>query len=850
MAAQLIEIEAVYLGEKFRFDNADGDVIIGEARLSDSATNATNSTSATGNEPSPADNDPFGIDTHAGRVIAIKGQADIDELTNYLTYRFYGRWTTYRNKRTGQEEQQFAFQSFVRQQPYDRAGVMSYLCEAGAGHGLGAARAGTLWEHFNSDAVRVMRETPEVAREALIRARMPISEEQSLAIAAWLDEEKHIEACKLELTTLMNGRGFPKTTIREAVRQWGNKAAAIIRHNPYSLMQFRGCGFKRTDAMYLDLGRPADALKRQTLCAWYSIAKNTDGHTWFPLKQSLDGIRSNVAGTNVDVGKAMKLAKRSKALSFIRTNHRGELVGQGGDIWCAENRKAGNEQRLAEYIALAMAEPVTWPIDLTEAQQLSDHQRERLAQALTGVISILGGSPGTGKTFTAAELIGLLVRAVGVEQIAVAAPTGKAAVRLTEALESYGLSLRARTIHSLLGVRSASKTGGWGFEHNEQNPLPYKFLIIDESSMVDCDLAAALLAARAKGCHVLWIGDVNQLPPVGHGAPLRDMILAELPYGELREIRRNSGAIVEACAAIRDGKAFRTCQAIDVDAGENFRVAEVSKPDEQIEKMLAAIKVARGSGFDPVWDCQVLVPVNAKSPLARKKLNDILQHELNSRPGVAGSPFRIGDKIVNTKNGWFQPFDPAALEEQSDDEAGELQINDRGEVYVANGELAEVVQVMEKLTVAKLSNPTRLVKIPRGKGGGGDGDDAGGESGGGSGDSGSGEGSSQDDKAPTTGCSWDLGYALSVHRAQGSEWPIIIGMVDEYPGAKMICDRSWVYTCISRAKKLCLMIGKRTVINSFCRKQNIQKRKTFLRELLIQEMAKVNAEKQKELVTI
>ncbi len=829
MAAQLIEIEAVFLGEKFRFENADGDTIIGEVRLTDSTASTQH-----------ADSDPFGAATDAGRVVTIKGQADIDELTNYLTYRFYGRWTSYRNKRTGEEEQQFAFQSFVRQQPYDRAGVISYLREAGAGHGLGAARAATLWDHFNSDAVRIMRETPEVAREVLVRARMPITEEQSLAIAAWLEEEKHVEACKLELTTLMNGRGFPKTTIREAVRQWGNKAAEVIRHNPYMLMQFRGCGFKRTDAMYLDLGRPADAIKRQTLCAWHSIAKNTEGHTWFPLKVALDGIRSNVAGTNVDMKKAMTLAKRSKALSFIRTNHRGELVGQGGEIWCAENRKADNEQRLAKYLAAAMAEPVSWPVDLADAKQLSDHQRERLKQALTGVISILGGSPGTGKTFTAAELIGLLVKAVGIEQIAVAAPTGKAAVRLTEALESYGLSLRARTIHSLLGVRTANK-GGWGFEHGEESPLPYKFLIIDESSMVDCDLAASLLAARAKGCHILFIGDVNQLPPVGHGAPLRDMIAASLPYGELREIRRNSGAIVEACAAIRDGKAFRTCQAIDIDAGENLRLIQVGKPDEQIEKMLAAIKVARGSGFDPVWDCQVLVPVNAKSPLARKKLNDVLQRELNSRPGVAGSPFKVGDKIVNTKNGWFQPFDPTALDEPSD-EAGELQVNDRGEVYVANGELAEVVQVMEKLTVARLSNPTRLVKIPRGKSGDdGNGDDSGGESTGGE--------SGQDDKAPTTGCSWDLGYALSVHKSQGSEWPVVIVMVDEYAGAKMVCSREWTYTAISRAKKLCLAIGKLTVMQAACRKVALGKRKTFLEKLIVKERAICEADKQQELVT-
>lgn len=822
MAAKLEEITAIYLGERHRFANADGDTIVGDARIVA--------------DPS-SDGD---VDTSSGRMISVKGQADIDELSSYLSYRFYGRFTSYTNRRTGIEEEQFHFQSFVKNQPYDRAGVIAYLCEAGAGNGLGAARAATLWDVYQSDAVRVMRETPLVARETLVNSRQSILEEQALKIAAWLEEEKAIEACKLELTTLMNGRGFPKTTIREAVREWGNAAAERIRRNPYILMQFRGCGFKRADAMYLDLGLPAVAIKRQTLCAWHSIAKNTEGHTWFPLKIAVDGIRTNIAGAAIDDRKALMLAKRAKALSFMRTNRAGELVQSGGDIWCAESRKARNELRLAEYIAAAMAEPTCWPVDLADAQGITPHQRECLQTALAGVISILGGSPGTGKTFTAAELIGLLVQAVGADQIAVAAPTGKAAVRLTEALESYGLSLRARTIHSLLGVRTGGN-GGRGFEHSEGCPLPYKFLIVDESSMIDCDLAASLLAARAKGCHILFIGDVNQLPPVGHGAPLRDMIAAGLPYGELREIKRQDDSIpnriIRACASIRDGRAFETSAIIDVDSGENFRVIEVGKPDDQIEKMLATVRRSRDIGYDPIWDCQVLVPVNSKSPLARKKLNDILQRELNHNPGTPGSPFKVGDKIVNTKNGWFQPFDPSDLDDHDESEAGELQTNDRGEVYVANGELAEVVQVAEKLTVARLSNPTRTIKIPRGKAS--DSEDSESES----------SGESSDDKGPSTGCSWDLGYALSVHKSQGSEWPIVIVMIDEYAGARQLVDRSWIYTAISRAKKLCLGVGKLATMHSACRKNSIAKRKTFLPQLLTREIAKAKVEKQQELAT-
>lgn len=800
---KLEEITAVFTGERHRFENPDGDVIIGDARLPDD-----------------------------GRIIAVKGQADIDELSNDLSYRFYGHWTSYRNKRTGLEEQQFAFQTFVKNQPYDRAGVIAYLCEAGAGNGLGRARAAILWDAFQSDAVRIAREQPETVATTLKAKNLPLTEEQSLAIASTLEMEKGIEACKLELTTLLAGRGFPKTTIREAVREWGNKAATIIRRDPYTLMQFRGCGFKRADAMYLDLKLPAAKLKRQMLSAWYSIARNTEGHTWFPLELALAGIRQNISGAKLDLPKAMRLAKRSKALSFLRTDHRGDLITAGGSIWCAEGRKARNENRLAEYIAEAMAEEANWPVDISQAGKLTDHQRERAETSLSGVISLLGGSPGTGKTFTAAELIGLIVRELGSEHIGVAAPTGKAAVRVTEALNSYGLSLRARTIHSLLGVQSNDKRGGWGFEHDESNPLPFKFLIIDESSMIDTDLCTSLLAARAKGTHVLFVGDVNQLPPVGHGAPLRDMILAGLPYGELREIRRNSGTIVEACAAIRDGQPFKPVANVDIEAGKNFAVLEISNPEMQIEKMIAAIRRSREMGFDPVWDVQVLVPVNAKSPLARKRLNEILQRELNNNPGIQGSPFRLGDKIVNTKNDWFRPYQttgPSAPPGDDDWEEGEepeeLQQNDRGEIYVANGELAEVVLVEEKLIVAKLSNPSRVVAVPRGK---------------------KSEDEPEGEEEAGTGCTWDLAYALSVHKSQGSEFPVAIVMVDDYAGAKMVCSREWIYTAISRAKKLCLAIGKQSTAQGFCRKVALGKRKTFLKELIVQQRERVAAEKQQE----
>lgn len=449
-----------------------------------------------------------------------------------------------------------------------------------------------------------------------------------------------------------------------------------------------------------------------------------------------------------------------------------------------------------------------WP-SITDGGRLSEHQVERCNLALQRRIGILAGSPGTGKTYCLGEIAFKIVQEHGIESLAVACPTGKAAVRMTESLQASGVDIRARTIHSLLKVQSASDRGGWSFAHNAENPLPYHFLLLDESSMIDTGTAAALMSACPKGSHVLWTGDPNQLPPVGHGAPLRDLIAAGLPYGELREIRRNSGGIVEACAAIRDGQRW--------EPGDNLELVETVSPEQQIDRVRAAIREAASAGLDPVWDCQVLAAVNKKSQLSRVELNRFLQSELNQRPGVKGQPFRVGDKIVNTKNGYFPVFDVDA-----DDD--ETQTNDRGEVYVANGELAEVIDVTESLSVAKLTSPYRVVKILRGKATESDRE---------------GDAPLDDDSKSSTGSTWELGYCLSVHKFQGSEIPRAIVLGDDYPGARNVCDRSWLYTAISRGKKRCVLVGRRATFDGMCRKQSLKDRKTLLKERILLNVAKL-----------
>ncbi len=755
------EIKVVFIQERFRFENASGDVVIADVSSKE-----------------------FG-------EFSIKGEADDGELIPNQEYLLYGRWSSYKNKRTGITCKQFWFQSFVASEPAGRSGIISYMVQAGQGNRIGNATASKIYDRFGEDSVRIMREEPEKIHK-LTRVTMDFCKRA----AAWLRERKKLEQVTIRLNSLLEGRGFPKTTVKKAIQAWGNRAAKVISRDPYQLMHFPGCGFVGCDNFYSHLGLPHARLRRQAYIVWYTISSNSDGHTWFDVNQAIQGLQ-NYMGTLARPKAALKLAKKICELNdrhhgaiVVARESDGAIVSKGGKVLIGEGKKANNEIKLADLIANANQENHQWP-SLDKVENLSSHQHNELEKALQGPIAILGGSPGTGKTWAGANLIKAMGRKIGPENIAVAAPTGKAAVRISEVMFSHGVNVPAKTWHSLLGVGEVdSVTGDWGFRHNERNPFDFKLIIGDESSMLDTDLMCSVIKARARGTQILFLGDVNQLPPVGHGAPLRDFIAAGLPYGELKEIQRNSGGIVEACAAMRDEEPWGEGDNLTIDNRVN-----------QAESIVDQIHNAASAGYDPIWDCQLVVAVNDRSPLSRKNMNKILQGEFNPDVHDTKGVFRPNDKIVCLKNGFFPLHDS--------DPDSDAETDDDGRVYVANGELAKVIEVEEKCFVAQLASPHRVIKVPRGK---------------------------SDEKS--TGCNWDLGYALSVHKSQGSEWPIVLVALDEYPGARRICDRSWIYTAISRARDRCFLMGKKSTADSMCRRQNILSRKTFLRERILLNSAK------------
>jgi exodeoxyribonuclease V alpha subunit len=350
--------------------------------------------------------------------------------------------------------------------------------------------------------------------------------------------------------------------------------------------------------------------------------------------------------------------------------------------------------------------------------------------------------------------------------------------------------------------------------------------------MLDTDLAAALFNATEINTHILLVGDPYQLPPVGHGAPLRDMIAAGVPTAELTEIQRNAGLIVRACARIKDGKPFETCDRFDPKAGLNLRHIEANTPVQAVAMLRTVLERFKASGrFDPVWGVQVLTPMNEKSQVSRVELNRLLQGWLNppretGRPSE--QPFRVADKVICLRNCWVagmrrhpgrDDLAAAAVVKNYEPDSDPTTREPR-QVFVANGDQGKVLAAEPSQMIVEFLDPVRLVKIPlkatkgeKPESAANGQERADGDRDGGSGDFG-------------------LAYAITGHKSQGSEWPCVIVMVDEAAG--FVCSREWVYTAISRARTLCLLIGKLGVVERQCKRVCLTRRKTFLKEMLME----------------
>jgi len=704
----------------------------------------------------------------------VKGPPPFDGFKIGQAYRFVGKWTNH-----FKHGKQFAFTLAIPVVPYTKQGVVAYLQKF---DGIGPVNANKLWDEYGADVLEIVITEPGwIARIAGINWDLAVALGE--AVAKLADTERQV----VELTGLFDKRGFPrdlvKTVCNDAMLQPDPHGAILA--DPYKLLNFSGCGWKTVDALYLDLGHDPSSEERQARVVYYAITSDTNGSVWFDVME----IRAKafaMFGPGLNIRLACELARDKFGLI--------QSCRDGDRIYLADRYLAISETAIAENVVRMESGKPTWgsvAVDAADHGALSQHQAEQLCEATTGRLGVLTGTGGTGKTRVVGVFVRELVKKYGANAVAVWAPTGKAAVRVTRELREWDAGVRATTIHTLLRVDMMKGLGH--FIHGEHNPLPHAVIVVDEMSMVDTPLCAALLSAIRSGGHVLIVGDWHQLAPVGPGSPLRDLIDAGVPSGELTQLHRNAGMIAKCCATMREtGRLGIIGDAIAEDC--NLAMVETLTPLETVHALRDALNFYQVSSesTDVMTDVQVLVAVNEKSEVARVALNGILQATLNPRGARAvGNPFRAGDKVICLKNAYYYPRDgylPGA----------DVLVNEDGHVYVANGEQGIVTDVSENWIQVKAEEPFRWLMIPR-KGG-----------------------------ANVDGCKWTLAYAISVHKSQGSQWPITIIVIDDYAGARWVCSRNWLFTAISRSSGIGYLIGKKVTAERFCLRDATYDRRTRL----------------------
>ena len=728
-----------------------------------------------------------------GRIIAKAqepGRREVGVIGNMIDpqigqmYEFSGEWQ--RNERYSCWDMRFFGYRTVM--PTDSFGIFNYLVRQA--RWVGPETAQILIDKYGQDVLEIIKTDPDQIARAQIRGLTP---ERVLELSESLKSNAKLEAASIEVGNLI-GATIGQFAVERAIRAWGSDAAHIIKRNPFKLTDLDGIGFMRADSVYAKLGLDATALRRHSRAVLHVLDElaNTAGHTRVSRLSFTQKINQMVGVLNP---RALEHCRRAKAIEI-------------DDNWIASSKYAVAEQAIADAIrSLTMQQLPCLRISesikqLTET--LEDDQLVAFNKACDSPIMCLVGAPGTGKTYTVARIVSLWA-ANGLTPKMVA-PTGKAAKQMTNAMAST-VGLVAETIHSLLKAEIRDD-GTFGFAFNESNKLTCRGIVIDEASMVDVRLANALFAALPAECRVLIVGDHYQLPSVGPGSVLRDILQsAVVPAVELRKIKRNAGLIVRSCHAIKDGKTPIPAPKLNLDEGDNWRHLEVGTTKEiiaVIEELLG--KKLPSMNINPIWQTQIISPTNESGELSCAVLNRIAKGVVN--PGVLPDklPFAVGDKVVRTLNGKVKAHGDAkcgtcgASGEVNGDTCaaccGRGTIPQGSEVRIVNGDIGVVHEIDRDNVYVQFLHPDRRVVVPR------------------------------------KDHSMRMAYAMTCHKMQGSETSVVILPIRKSIMGLPMVTREWIYTALSRARTFIITIGQINYLPFGISKIGNTARSTSLRERL------------------
>lgn len=678
----------------------------------------------------------------------------------YTTHKLYGL--------------QFAVQTSEVCEPEDLVSIERYL-GSGAIKGVGAALAGRIVKKFREDTFRIIEEEPE--RLAEVKG---ISERKAREIAVQAEEKKDLRRAMIYLQKY----GISTTLAAKIYQQYGRNVYRIIEENPYRLADdVAGVGFKTADEIAAKVGIHTDSDYRIRSGIFYTLMQSIgEGHVYL-LKDALTWRAGKLLEVEIDnIEKyLMDLAMEKKVV--LKEAEDGVRVYSSRFYYMELNvAKMLHDLNISEEVSRERLLERLGKIEDATGLFLDEMQRKAVMEAAKQGILVLTGGPGTGKTTTINAMIRLF-ESEGMT-ILLAAPTGRAAKRMTETT-----GYEASTIHRLLEVSGnpEEETIG-GFQRNEENPLDTDVLIIDEVSMVDLPLMNALLKAVMPGTRLILVGDQNQLPSVGPGSVLKDIIASGcFPVVMLTKIFRQAG---ESDIVVNAHKINRGEPVILDNKSRDFFFLKRQEPNEIISVMLTLIQKKLPKYVNAgIYDIQVMTPMR-KGLLGVERLNQILQQYLNppspekSEREYADRLFREGDKVMQIKNNY-------QLEWKIQTKYG-LTV-DKGQ-GVFNGDMGVVREINTyEETITVEYDEHRQVVYPY---------------------------SMMDEL--------ELAYAITVHKSQGSEYPAVV--IPLLQGPRQLYHRNLLYTAVTRAKKCVTLVGSEAVFQEMIRNNQDQKRNTSLAE--------------------
>ncbi|MBN1667119.1 MAG: ATP-dependent RecD-like DNA helicase [Anaerolineales bacterium] len=712
---------------------------------------------------------------------------NLPEVNSGEHLRLQGRWSNH-----PKHGLQFNAEICEQSLPATVAGIRRYL-GSGLVKGIGPRLAERVVAHFGRDTLEIIDTQPERLVEV-----PDIGPKRTRQIAAAWEEQRQVK----EIMLFLHSHQISTNLAVKIYKTYGETALETVQQDPYRLARdIYGVGFKTADRIAQDLGLLPEHPSRIEAGLIYVLnAMSDEGHVYAPAGE-LSQQASELLAVPPDLIPAalqrLEQQERIKtdqlpqspapALPGKRLAEMPAMYGQSTDLPAQAPviyltplyySERGVAERLNGLMAASRspAKPLASLVgegsgksDLSKlAIALSAQQEQAIKTALQHPVSVLTGGPGTGKTTCLQALISALENQK--QRVALASPTGRAAKRLSQATERP-----ASTIHRLLGYSPAE-----GFGHGPDNPLAIDFLVVDEVSMLDVVLANHLLKALSPGKHLLLVGDVDQLPSVGAGDVLRDIIASgRVPVTRLTTIfRQATGSdIITNAHRINQGempvfsKTISDQEAKGREKGDFF-LFPAEQADEAADWVLEVVneRIPKTFGFDPVQDIQVLAPMY-RGAAGVNALNERLQANLNppetrkTEKRLFGSTFRVGDKVMQVQNNYDK----------------EVFNGDIG--FITTIDLVEhqlQIDFEGSRVVYDFSDADQLV----------------------------------------------LAYAVTVHKAQGSEFPVVV--LPLVSAHYLMLQRNLLYTAITRARQLCVLVGSRRALGMAVRNNQVAERYTGL----------------------